>query len=558
VKLPRHGIRYVQRYREIIQILVKYGLGGVIEQLELLPAFDLPRRFLRSIRPRPDLPLGYPQRMRLAIEELGPTFIKLAQVLSTRPDLIPPAYIAELSKLQDTVPPVPWEPILTQIEAELGASVKEVFAELEVESVAAASLAQVHRATLRSGDQVVVKVQRPDIETIIEIDLDILFDLARFLQTRTPLGQIYDFPGIAEDFAYTLRAEMDYRQEGRNADRFRRNFAGETYLYIPQVHWDYTTQRVIVFERIAGIKIDDVEALDAAGLDRHQIALHSAQIIVKEVLIDGFFHADPHPGNFFVMTDKAGGPVIGAMDFGMVGHLTPRVKEDLVRLFIVAAQLDAESIVEQLVRMSAAQRGVDRPGLQRDLERLLIRYYGRPLKEIRAREVVEEIMPIAFRHHLHLPSDLWLLGKTLGMMEGVGLKLDPDFDVFAVSQPYVRRFIRQMASPRAWGKKLLKGASEWGNLLLQLPDRIPRLLDQVSEGELEIGLRLRGRDVILRHLDRAANRLAVSMLVAALIIGLALVVVSQGEGSWLAQASFATAALLGLWLLISIWRSGRS
>lgn len=557
MKLPRHGIRYVQRYREIIGVLVKYGFGGVIEQLELLPAFDLPRRLLRSARLRPDLPLGYPQRVRLAAEELGPTFIKLAQILSTRPDLIPPAYIVELSKLQDTVPPVPWEPIRAQIEAELGASVEKIFADLETEPVAAASLAQVHRATLHSGDQVVVKVQRPNIETVIETDLEILFDIARFLQTRTPLGKIYDFPEIAEDFAYTLRAEMDYRQEGRNTDRFRRNFAGEAHLHVPQVYWDYTTRRVIVFERIAGIKIDDVDALDAAGLDRHQIALHCARGIIQEVLIDGFFHADPHPGNFFVMTNEAGEPILGIMDFGLVGHLSPRLKEDLVRLFVVAVRLDAESIVEQLVRMSAAQRRVDRLGLQRDLERLLTRYYNRPLKEIRAQEVVEEIMHIAFRHHLSLPSDLWLLGKTLGMMEGVGLKLDPDFDIFAVAQPYVRRLLRQAASPRVWGQKLLKGAGEWSDLLLQLPKWVPRLLDQVSAGELDIGLRLRGQDTILRHLNRATNRLAVSLLVAALIIGLALVVVSQGESSWLAQVSFAAAVLLGMWLLVSIWRSGR-
>ena len=549
--------RHLRRYQEVAQILIRHGFGEAIEQLGLAQYLALPQRLLRRGAPAALATLTAPQRVRLAVEELGPTFVKLAQMLSTRPDLISPLYLVELARLQDEVPAAPWPAIRAQLEGELNGPLDELFADLDKEPVAAASLAQVHQATLHSGERVVVKVQRPDIETVIETDLEILFDLARFLQARTPLGQIYDFPEIAEDFAYTLRAEMDYRQEGRNADRFRRNFADEAYLHIPRVYWDYTTQRVIVFERITGIKIDDVAALDAAGLDRHQVALHSARIIVKEVLIDGFFHADPHPGNFFVMTDKASEPVIGAMDFGMVGHLTRRVKEDLVRLFVVAVQLDAESIVEQLVRMSAAQRGVDRPGLQRDLERLLIRYYGRPLNEILAREVVEEIMPIAFRHHLHLPSDLWLLGKTLAMMEGVGLKLDPDFDVFAVAQPYVRRFIRQMASPRAWGKKLLKGASEWSDLLLQLPDQIPRLLDQVSEGELEIGLRLRGQDVILRHLDRAANRLAVSMLVAALIIGLALVVVSQGEGSWLAQASFAAAALLGLWLLISIWRSGR-
>jgi len=548
--------RHLHRYQEVVRVLARHGFGELVEQLGLAQYLALPRRLLRRVEPAALPVLTAPQRLRLAVEELGPTFIKLAQILSTRLDLIPPPYLTELARLQDEVPPAPWPDVRARIEEELDTPLEEVFADLEVEPVAAASLAQVHRATLHDGDQVVVKVQRPGIEAIIETDLEILFDLACFLQARTSLGQIYDLPEIAEDFAYTLRAEMDYCQEGRNADRFRRNFVDEACLYIPQVYWDYTTQRVIVFERIAGVKIDDVEALDAAGLDRHQIALHSAQIIVKEVLIDGFFHADPHPGNFFVMTNKAGEPIIGAMDFGMVGRLTPRVKEDLVRLFIVAVRLDAEGTVEQFIRMSAARRGVDRQGLQRDLERLLIRYYGRPLKEIRAREVVEEVMPIAFRHQLHLPSDLWLLGKTLGMMEGVGLKLDPDFDIFAVSQPYVRRFIRQMTSPRAWGRKLLKEASEWSNLLLQLPDQIPRLLDQASEGKLEIGLRVREQDTILRHFDRLVNRLAVSVLVAALIIGLALVVVSQGESSWPAQAGFVAAALLGLWLLISIWRSG--
>ena len=549
--------RHLRRYQAVTQVLAGHGFGDLVERLGLAQYLALPRRFFRREPSSALTALTAPQRVRLAIQELGPTFIKLAQVLSTRPDLVPPPYLAELARLQDEVPPAPWPCVHARIEKELGAPLEEVFAEFEQKPVAAASLAQVHRATLHAGDQVVVKVQRPGIETVIETDLEILFDLARFLQARTPVGQVYDFPEIAEDFAHTLRAEMDYRCEGRNADRFRSNFAGETHLHIPRVYWDYTTQRVIVFERIAGIKLDDLDALDAAGLDRHQIALLSARIIVKEVLVDGFFHADPHPGNFFVMANQAGEPVIGAMDFGMVGHVTPRVKEDLVRLFVVAVQLDPESIVEQLIRMSAVQRRVDRTGLQRDVERLLRRYYGRPLKEIRAREVVEEIMPVAFRHQLRLPSDLWLLGKTLAMMEGVGIKLDPDFDMFAVAQPYARRFLRQRISPRVWGRKMLKGTEEWSDLLLELPAQVAHLLDQTSEGELDIGLRVRGQDPILRRLDRLGNRLAVSVLVAALIVGLALVVVSQGEGSWLAPAGFAAAALLGLWLLISIWRSGR-
>ncbi len=557
--MKRLGQRYrhLRRYQEIARVLIKYGFGEIVDQLDLTSYLSLPRRLLRrEAVERPHLTA--PERIRLAIEELGPTFIKFGQIMSTRPDLIPPAYIAELEKLQDTVAPAPWEAIKQEIEEELGAPLDEVFASLETEPVAAASLAQVHHATLPGGEDVVVKVQRPNIEGIIETDLEILFDLARLLQERTPLGELYDLPEITEDFAVTLRAEMDYRREGRNADRFRRNFADEEYLYIPQVYWDYTTRRVIVFERISGIKIDDIEALDAAGFDRHQIALNCARIIVKEILVDGFFHADPHPGNFFVMD----GEIIGAMDFGLVGHLSKRLKEDLVRLFIVAVRLDSEGIVEQLIRMSAAQRRVDREGLRRDLERLLTKYQGLPLKEIRAQEVVNEIMPVAYRHHLRLPSDLWLLGKTLGMMEGVGLKLDPDFDIFAVSQPYVNQLVRQMTSPRAWGQKLLKGTTDWGELFTSLPRRIPRILDQVEEGEVEISLKIKEIDRSLSKLDRIANRLSVSILVAAFIVGLALLLPTfiSNQVVWIlvpAGFAFVAASILGLWLLYSIWRAGR-
>ena len=503
--------RHLRRYQEVAQILIRHGFGEVVEQLGLAQYLELPRRFLRR-GPAAELTgLTAPQRVRRAVEELGPAYIKLAQVLSTRPDLIPPPYLAELAHLQDRVPAASWPTIRTRIQEELGAPPEELFADLEIEPVAAASLAQVHQATLHSGEKVVVKVQRPDIETVIETDLEILFDLARFLHARTPLGKVYDLPEIAEDFAYTLRAEMDYRREGRNADRFRRNFDGESYLHIPRVYWDLTTQRVIVFERIAGIKINDVDALDAAGLDRRQIARHCARLIVKEVLEDGFFHADPHPGNFFVMRDAGGEPVIGAMDFGLVGHLAPRVKEDLVRLFIVAAQLDAESIVEQLVRMSAAERRADRAGLQRDLERLLNRYHGRPLADIRAREVVEEVMPVAFRHQLRLPSELWLLGKTLVMMEGVGITLDPDLDMFEVAEPYARRFLRGLISPQVWGRKLLKGAEGWSDLMLRLPVQLPRLMDQVADLEFfRVALTWRGRSKKISKCIKKSQRISKS------------------------------------------------
>ena len=555
---PVRTVRHLHRYREIVRVLVHYGFGELVETLELLPYLSLPRRLLRRGRPVVP-PLGMPQRVRLALEELGPTFVKLGQVLSTRPDLLPPDYITELAKLQDAVLPVPWEPVRAQIEAELGAPLAELFATFDPTPIAAASLAQVYAATLTDGSEVVAKVQRPDIKATIESDLEILFDLFRLLQTRTSLGEIYDLPKIAEDFGVTLRAELDFYREGHNTDRFRANFADEPCLYIPQVYWDYTTHRVLTLERIYGIKIDDIQALDEAGLDRHGVALNAARMIVKEVLEDGFFHADPHPGNFVVMP----GEVIGAMDFGLVGHLSHRMRSDLVRLYIVAVRLDEEGIVDQLIHMGVTTGGVDRAGLQHDVAGLLRKYYGMPLGAIRAQEVIDEIMPIAYRHHLHLPSDLWLLGKTLAMMEGIGLKLDPDLDLFAFSEPYVRRFAWQMASPRSWGPPLIKGVGDWATLAGLIPRVGVQLLNRAERGELEIAVSYRELDRTLTRLDRLANRLSISVLLAALIIGLALFIPAfnmaqqlGGATLWVV-AGFVGASILGLWLVFSILRSGR-
>jgi ubiquinone biosynthesis protein len=282
-------------------------------------------------------------------------------------------------------------------------------------------------------------------------------------------------------------------------------------------------------------------------------------MIVKEILEDSFFHADPHPGNFLVMP----GEVIGAMDFGMVGYLSRRERADLIRLYIVAVQLDEEGIVDQVIRMGATAGRVDRKGLQRDIARLLRKYYGLPLKDIRAREVIEEVMLIAFRHHLHLPSEYWLLGKTLAMMEGVGLKLDPSFDVFAVSKPYVRRFMRQQFSPRTLGEKALRGGQEWGDLVLTMPRRLSHLLDDVEAGNLSASLHLPEIPDALVRLDRIANRLSMSILLAALIMGLATLVSAFNlTEQWglvivLILVSFTGASLLSLWLIFSIWRSSR-
>ncbi len=558
VRGPQRTIRHLKRYREIAQVFIRHGLGEMVDLLELQPYLGFPRRLVRQWREEAP-PLGAPQRLRLALEELGPTFIKLGQILSTRPDLIPPAYVAQLTKLQDAVPPEPWDPIREQIESELDRSIMDLFDDFEEEPIAAASLAQVHAARLHDGDPVVVKVQRPGIEEVIEVDLEILQDVAELLEGRIPMAQLYDLPKIARGFATTLHMELNFYREGHNAERFRDNFSEDPYLYVPEISWDLTTRRVLVMERISGIKIDDVQALDEAGYDRHRIAVHAARMVLKEVLEDGFFHADPHPGNFIVMP----GEVIGAMDFGLVGQLSYQLRSDLTRLYIAVIQMDEQSIVDQLIRMGATTESVDRMALQQDLARLLRKYRGLPIEAIHAQEVMQDATPIAFRHHLRLPSELWLLAKTLVMLEGVALKLDPGFDIIAFSQPHVRRFLVQMVLPRNLGPRLISKAGDWSDLLSLLPRIGSQLLIQAERGAFEVTLDHKGLDQALNRLDRSANRISLSVLLAALIVGLALLIPAFNLGEEVGLATivvivgFVGVSLLGVWLVFSIWRSRR-
>jgi ubiquinone biosynthesis protein len=547
--IGRHPIRQIRRSRQIGATFIRHGFGFAWEQIQP----SVRARLGRIPVTPPNVPAeALAEHFRLALEKLGPTFVKLGQVLSTRPDLLPPAYIAELSRLQDQVPAAAWEEIRAVLVAELGRPVEEVFASIEPVPMAAASLAQVHAATLADGTEVVVKVQRPGIEPDIETDLAILAELAAGAQL-TPLARFYDFPAIVDDFSHTLRNELDYRREGRNADRFRHNFRDEPHLYIPAVYWEHTTRHVLVLERLTGIKIDDLAALEAAGVDRKVVALRSAQIIIKEVLEDGFFHADPHPGNFFVMH---GGEVIGAVDFGMVGHLDEALQFELIRLYAAAVEMDVEAVVDELIRMGAASEDVDRRGLVRDISRLLNKYRGLLLKDIRAADVIADIMPVAFRHRLQLPSDLWLLGKTMSMLEGVGLRLDPDFDMFAVSAPIIRRLAWRLLLPRRpLVQELMRRRTELADLADLLPRAAERLLRQAERGDL-FSVRFKELDVFLGTLERLATRVSISLIIAALILSTALLSTSM-TGNLAARiliiAGFIVSSVLGAWLVLSMW-----
>lgn len=544
--------RNLKRYRYIATVLVRHGYGSVLEYLEVDHRLSLPRRLLKQ---KASLHISPAEHFRLALEELGPTFIKLGQILSTRPDLLPLAYIAELSKLQDSAPPVAWEEIHALLVDELGEEPEKIFAEINREPLAAASLAQVHAATLQDGSQVVIKVQRPNILSNIEIDLEILHDLAVLAQ-RTPAGKVYNPIEIVNDFAYTLDNELDYRREGRNADKFRKNFSKDPHLYVPEVYWAFNTRRVLVMERIEGIKVDDIDALDAAGYDRGELAANCAQLIIKEVLEDGFFHGDPHPGNLIVMP----GGVLGVMDFGIVGQLRANDRLSLIRLYLSAIALDADGIVDQLIRIGATNKDtdLDRASLSRNIGRLLAKYQGLPLKEFRVQEMLNEIMPLALDYHLSLPPDLWLLGKTVSIMEGNGLTLDPEFDLFAVAEQHAQRMIWQLVLPQKnWGQVLINQGTEWSELVRSLPRTGNRLLEKAERGDL-FQLGFKDTDRVINGLNRLTTRLALSLLASALIISLAMLIPITAVGSivqWIVILGFLGAAGLGVWLLISMQKS---
>jgi ubiquinone biosynthesis protein len=517
----------------------------------LRPLFGIFRKGQTQITP--ELIDNLAIHFRLALEELGPTFVKLGQLLSTRPDLLPPRYINELSKLQDTVPPVSWASIHLLLQEEYGEAPENLFYHIDHEPIAAASLAQVHAAILQDGERVVIKAQRPNITKIITRDLDVLSDIAERLQV-TLFGKTYDLAGVADEFAFTLWNELDYRREGNNADRFRRNFAKEPTLYIPKIYWDLSTPRVLVMERISGIKIDEVDLIKEAGYDPHQLALNAAHIIIKEILDDGFFHADPHPGNLIVMPNN----VIGAMDFGMVGYLNDNDRLNLIRLYTATVEIDVDSFIELIIQMGGADAEVDRIRLARDVERILNQYAGTPLKDVRVNDLMDVVQSIMFRYHLRLPSNYWLLAKTLVLMEGVGLRLDPSFDVFEVSKQYARDLTWKLLLPnRKMLQGMLRRSKDWSDLLTRFPRTTSRLLSKAESGDL-FQLTIKDLNRILSEFDRLVTRLAISLMLSAIIIGMAMLTPLFSNGSlvqWLILLGFVSIFVLGVWFLISLIRS---
>jgi ubiquinone biosynthesis protein len=540
-------VRSLQRYRQVASVLARHGFGGALEYLSVHRRLALSKDELRA----PAEPLESPaQHLRAAMEELGPTFIKLGQILSTRSDLLPDPFIEELRKLQDNAPAEPWATMHPLIEAELGRPLDEVFRDIDPEPIGAASLSQVYAATLHDGTPVAVKIQRPNLREVVELDLEILHDLAHLAQ-RTQLGELYDPETVAEDFAFTLLSELDYRREMRNAEQFRRNFADTPEVHIPQFYPEYCTERLLVMERLEGIKVDDVDALRAAGHDTREIALHASRLIIKEVLEDGFFHADPHPGNYLILRDGR----IGVLDFGMVGVLNEDDRLNLTRLYVAIVRLDTHGILNVFARMGAFTRFTDRQKLARAAERVLNKYRGRTLKESQFTEFWADLTELCRHYNLRLPSNLWLVGKTLVMLEGIGRQLDPEYDLFAVSRPFVRQLSKTAWLPTPSMQEVVEQVDTWRYLLREMPAMLMQWLQSVERGKVPVEAQIGATQETLDRLDAMITRLSLSMLVAAFIVGLALLLPATRDipyGTTLTIIGFVGATVLGVWLLISI------
>jgi len=550
----RKRYKHIRRYREIANILLKHGFGHILHQLGLVEFLSIPGKVLYK-KDSGIEQFSIPQRVRLVLEELGPTFIKVGQILSTRPDLLPPDYISELEKLQDRVPAFEFDAAKQQIEKELGQSLNELFAGFETEPLAAASIGQVYRAVLPDGRRAVVKVRRPGIEKVIDIDLEILYDVAHFLESRSSWAELYSFVDTVAEFDRTLHDEQDYEIEGRNTDTFRNNFAGDDDVIIPVVYREYSTGKVLTMEYVPGVKLNDLQEIKRLGLDRQALARNVARAVFKQILIDGFFHGDPHPGNLAALP----GEKIVFMDFGMVGFLNEETKNRIGSLVIALVSKNADAVMKAVMNLGVVPGSVDKKLLRRDIDLMQRKYYDVPLSQISLGKAFNDIIGVAFKYRIRVPAEFALLVKALITLEGVAGELDPELSIVKIAEPFGKRLLMERISPQTLTRSAVKSLQELGDILSLLPKQVSEVLDLAADGRLKLEHQLPQVDEVLVRVNKMTNRLSFSIVITGLIVGSAFLARNGGILSGqapVAEVGFLIAGLLGFWFLVSILRSG--
>jgi len=552
--------QHVNRYRQILTVLVKYGFGDLVDRLRIGQYLEIGLQLIARHRREQVEKLSRAERVRMIFEELGPTFIKLGQVLSTRPDLIPAEFVAELEKLQRRVPPFPFAQAREIIEAELRRPLSEAYAHFEEESIAAASIGQVHRARLQDGEEVVVKVQRPHIRHVIEVDLEILLHLATLLERHIEGARVHRPTKIVEEFARVMEQELNYNAEIAHLERFANQFLEDSTVYVPKVYRDYSTGHVLTMEYVSGLHVNDLEALAAHGLDRRRIAARGAELILKQIFVHGFFHADPHPGNVYILP----GDVICYLDFGMVGRLDRLTRESFADLVYGAAARDSPKTVAALLRLTEHDEEVepDLRALERDVAEMVDVHVAPKLGRVDMGRLLQQLLQLVSRHQLRIPPNLVTMLRAMVVVEGLGVTLDPELDMVSKAAPYVRRIKLERFEPRRLLGELYDSGTEFLQLIREVPGGLREALKLARRGGLRMALEHRGFEKMLDTYEHTANRVSFAIVVAALIVGSSLIVHSQIPPKWyeisvIGLIGFLAAGVMGFLLLLSIVRHGR-
>ncbi|HST13718.1 MAG TPA: AarF/ABC1/UbiB kinase family protein [Gaiellaceae bacterium] len=535
--------RNLGRLSEIAQVAVRHGFGYLVEGRRHSELEGSSRgRHLRDM-----------------LDELGPTFVKFGQLLSTRPDVVPPDIVTELRSLQDDVRPFPFADVEQTIREDLGQPIERLFTEFDETPLAAASIGQVHRATLPNGRDVVVKVQRPNAPKQIEADLSLLYQAARLAKERIRALDFIDTSDIVDEFARSIRQELDYRMEGRNADAFHKDFAGHPHVAIPRVYWTYTRSRVLTLERLDGIQLADLDFEHWSPDQRRKLAYLITETWMTMIFRNGYFHGDPHPANILVLAPDR----IGLVDFGLTGKLTDDDMSKLTRLFIDAASENIEMLPKRLGDLGVRYPKEREEQFVAELREMYYRYYGATLQEIDPIQVIREAFTLIYTMNLRLPTRFVMLDKAIATLGSVGVELYPDFNVFEVAKPYARDLMLERFTPRRIAARARRESFKLSMIAAELPHQIHDTLEQVRDGQIEVGFVHKGLDDLLAKLDTLFNRLVIALIVTGGLIGSSLIGIFAKTGPHIlglhivAAFGFFLSAVLGVWLLWGVVRSGR-
>ncbi|AIQ51331.1 ABC transporter [Paenibacillus sp. FSL R7-0331] len=544
--------RQLQRYRTITSILVRSGFGFLVDSnsgeaaVAANNAMDWP---------------SAGKHIRLLLEELGTTFIKLGQLASTRPDLVPQSVLKELVKLQDAVPPFPFADVSRVIEEELGAPISQLFRTFESLPMASASIGQVHRAVLNDGKEVAVKIQRPQLATLVETDLDILAGLARLADRRGNWSASYSLTEVVEELSQCLLAELDYRQEAAHLERFARAADDINYVRIPAVYRPYSSQRVLTMEFIQGIRLSNLEQLKEQGIRTSVVAERIAGTIFQQILVDGVFHADPHPGNILVLP----GEEIALLDFGMVGRLSAHTQKHFATFIIALRNRSSKGVMRAIEHLGMIPEEVDRKKLYMDVEEMRTKYYDVPLKEVRLGDMLNDLFGVAYKHGIRVPSELTMVGKSILTTEGVVAELDPDFSMLHVAEPIGRKLYMERLNPWSFLENMFEDIPEYLQIVSELPGTMKRLTVMLNKGKIQVEVVSPQLEQLVKKLDRISNQMSFSIVMLALsLVLLGLIIGSSISGAqtilWrlpMLEIGIVISLLMFTWLLYAIFRSGR-